>query len=82
MDQALNAKDEQLERVVSTILSDQVVIPINCEHCHRDTDVSLQQLKQQSPILCEHCYSVRTFSDTELKLTRMLLAQAGYHFAL
>ena len=75
-------KDVQEQNIVSTILSEQVMVPISCDHCRHDTDVSLHQLKQQQPILCEHCYEVRNFSDTELKLTRMLLAQAGYHFAL
>jgi len=82
MSQALRAKQDQDYSTVSTILSDQVMIPIHCDHCRHDTDVSLQQIKQQAPILCEHCYEVKAFSDTELKLTRLFLAQAGFHFAL
>jgi len=82
MNQPLRSKSQQQQSQVSTILSGQVMIPISCDHCRHDTDISLQQLKQQHPILCEHCYEVRDFSDAELKLTRMLLAEAGYHFAL
>lgn len=82
MTQALRARQGQEHQTVSTILSDQVMIPINCDHCHQDTDVSLQQLKLRSPVLCEHCYEIKAFSETELKLTRLILAQAGYHFAL
>lgn len=82
MNQPLRAKKDPQPSNVSAILSDQVMIPITCDHCRHDTEVSLQQLKQQQPILCEHCYEVHQFSDSELALTKMLLAQAGYHFAL
>lgn len=80
MSQPLRAKDQHEHPGISTILSGQVMIPIRCDHCRHETDVSLQQLKAQHPILCEHCYEVRTFSDTELKLMRMLLANAGFHY--
>lgn len=82
MSEALSAKAECSTNVVSTILSDQVLIPINCSHCSKDTDVSVQLLKQQSAILCEHCYEIHPFSATDLRVTRMVLAQAGYYFAL
>ncbi len=81
MSQPLRSKGQQEHPTVSTILPGHVMVPICCDHCGRETDVSLQQLKAQHPILCEHCYTVRTFSDTELRLTRMLLADAGFHFA-
>lgn len=82
MNHALSAKTECSSHSVSTILSDQVMIPIGCSHCNKDTEVSLQLLKQQSAILCEHCYEIHPFSSTDLRLTRLLLAQAGYYFAL
>ncbi len=67
---------------VSTILSDKVMIPISCDHCGRTTDVSLDTLKRQRMVVCEHCDQVHTVSDTELRLMRMMLARAGYHFAM
>lgn len=66
---------------ITTILSDRVMIPIACDHCGHETSISIERLKQQT-ILCEHCSHVRHFSTTELRLLRLLLAQAGYHFAL
>lgn len=81
MNQSLRVKSHQPTPQISTILSGEVTIPIHCDHCKHDTNVSLQQLKQQHPILCEHCYEVRDFSDAELALTRLMLANAGYHFA-
>lgn len=66
---------------VTTILSDRVMIPIACDHCGHETSISIERLKQHT-ILCEQCSHVRNFSTTELRLLRMLLAQAGYHFAL
>ncbi|QQD20657.1 hypothetical protein [Venatoribacter cucullus] len=66
---------------VVTLLSDRVMIPITCDHCQQQTDVSLGRLKQQT-IFCRHCHQARQFSSLELRLMRMLLAQEGYHFAL
>ncbi|UTW47863.1 hypothetical protein [Bacterioplanoides sp. SCSIO 12839] len=81
MSHALSAKQDQDTPTVSTILSNQVMIPVTCDKCRCDTDVSLSQIKQQMPIMCEHCYDVKAFSDSELQLTQLFLAQAGYHFA-
>ena len=66
---------------VITLLSDRVMIPITCDHCQQQTEVSLGRLKQQT-IHCRHCHQARHFSGLELRLMRMLLAQEGYHFAL
>lgn len=82
MSHALSAEQDQDTPTVSTILSDQVTIPVSCDKCRCDTDVSLAQIKQQIPVMCEHCYEVKAFSDAELKLTRLFLAQTGYHFVL
>ncbi|PHS66170.1 MAG: hypothetical protein COB09_01515 [Thalassobium sp.] len=83
MSQALPVKQAEIQYgEVSTILSEKVMIPISCDHCRQDTDVSIETLKSKHGILCEHCSHVRTFSTTEMRLMRMLLAQAGYHFAL
>ncbi len=83
MSQALPVTQAEIQYgEVSTILSEKVMIPISCDHCQQDTDVSIETLKSKHGILCEHCSNVRTFSATEMRLMRMLLAQAGYHFAL
>ncbi|MCT7360504.1 hypothetical protein [Thalassolituus pacificus] len=83
MSQALPVKQAEIQYgEISTILSEKVMIPISCDHCRQDTDVSIETLKSKHGILCEHCSHVRTFSATEMRLMRMLLAQAGYHFAL
>ena len=83
MSQALPVKQAEIQYgEISTILSEKVMIPISCDHCRQDTDVSIETLKSKHGILCEHCSHVRTFSTTEMRPMRMLLAQAGYHFAL
>jgi len=84
MSQPLPVKppEYQYDGEVSTILSDKVMIPISCDHCGQDTEVSIETLKKHRAVLCEHCDHVHTLSNTELRLMRMMLAQAGYHFAL
>ncbi|WP_430461617.1 hypothetical protein ACQUQU_02220 [Thalassolituus sp. LLYu03] len=67
---------------VSTILSGKVMIPMGCDECTQETDISLETLKQHGTYVCEHCATIHTFSDAELRLMRLMLAQAGYHFAL
>ncbi|MAD46220.1 MAG: hypothetical protein CMI02_06370 [Oceanospirillaceae bacterium] len=67
---------------VSTILSDKVMIPMGCDHCGKETDISLHLLKSQHFYLCEHCNTTHQVSATELRLMRMMLARHGYHFAL
>lgn len=67
---------------VSTILSGKVMIPMHCDDCQRETEISLETLKKHGTYVCEHCASVHSFSDTELRLMRLYLAQSGYHFAL
>ena len=67
---------------VSTILSDKVMIPMTCDHCDEETDISLHLLKTQHFYLCEHCNATHRVSDTELRLMRMMLARHGYPFAL
>lgn len=65
---------------IVTLLSDQVLVPITCDQCQCETEVSLARLKQQT-ILCEHCDHLRQFSSLEMRLLRLLLAQAGYRFS-
>ncbi len=67
---------------ISVILSGKVMIPLHCDDCTESTDICLETLKKHGTYVCEHCASVHSFSDTELKLMRMMLGQAGYHFAL
>lgn len=82
MNQPLPVADRHEEPgELTTILSERVTIPICCDDCGKETDISLQRLKEHT-ILCEHCSHVRDFSDSELRLLRMLLAQSGYYFAL
>ncbi|MEK9711593.1 MAG: hypothetical protein VW258_03420 [Thalassolituus sp.] len=63
---------------ISTILSERVLIPVTCDHCDKDTDVSLETLKSTSTVMCEHCYNVRPFSATEMTVLRNVLMSAGY----
>ena len=66
---------------LEAILSPRMTIPINCDECGRATDISLERLKEHT-IVCEHCASVRQFSNAEMRLLRLILAQSGYHFAM
>lgn len=67
---------------LSVILSGKVMIPMHCDACSKQTDISIDTLKQTGAYVCEHCASVHSFSDTEMKLMKMMLAKEGYHFAL
>jgi transcription elongation factor Elf1 len=80
MTQALRVSEES-ETDVSTILSARVLIPINCDRCNKETDISIQTLKEGGTIMCEHCYDVRPFSAIEQQTLRAVLAQIGFHFA-
>ncbi|TNC93059.1 MAG: hypothetical protein CSH36_01320 [Thalassolituus sp.] len=62
----------------STILSDRAMIPVTCDHCEKDTDVSLETLKSTSTVMCEHCYHVRPFSNAELQVLTTVLQRVGY----
>ncbi|MDF1763126.1 MAG: hypothetical protein P1U57_06920 [Oleibacter sp.] len=68
----------EADQSVSTILSERVLIPVSCDHCKQDTDISLETLKTSSAIMCEHCYAVRPFGHTELQVIRSLLNRSGY----
>ena len=63
---------------LSTILSERVLIPVTCDHCEKDTDVSLETLKSTSTVMCEHCYHVRAFGQVEIDVVRNLLMRSGY----
>ena len=63
---------------ISTSLSERVLIPVNCDQCHADTDVSLETLKSSSTVMCEHCYHVRTFTAVEMDVVRTVLMRSGY----
>lgn len=63
---------------LSTILSERVLIPVTCDHCEKDTDVSLETLKSSSTVMCEHCYHVRPFGQAEMTALRHLLMRSGY----
>lgn len=66
---------------LSTILSERVMIPVTCDHCEKDTDVSLETLKSTSTVMCEHCYHVRPFSAGELRVLKSFLQHSGYRVA-
>lgn len=79
MNQPLRAECINQEEPISTILSEQVLVPITCGYCKMDTDVSLAMLKQAQPFLCEHCYQVNRLSDAELQVMLSVLGRFGYH---
>ena len=70
-----------IEDNVSTILPCEAQIPITCDQCEADTNVSIADLKALAPITCQHCRARRAFTQTELEITRLVLAQAGYYFS-
>lgn len=83
MSQPLPVEQPEAQAVeISTILSGKVMIPMSCDECQTETDISLEALKRHGTYVCEQCAAIHTFTDTELRLMRMLLAQSGYHFAL
>ena len=77
MNQALLASSDS-DKAVKTLLSNRVLIPMTCDYCHNDTDVSMETLQTSSTVLCEHCYQVRSFSFAELEVLQLLLTQTGY----
>ena len=81
MSQSVQVDMEPVADTVSTILSDQVMIPIHCEQCGESTSMSLKQLKERQPAICDHCYSVMQLTDLEVEIMRQVLAQAGFHFS-
>ena len=77
MNQATLAKtDTELD--IKTLLSNRVLIPMTCDHCHKDTDVSMETLQSSSTFMCEHCYQVRSFVPAELEVLQLLLTKTGY----
>jgi len=77
MTQAIRITAES-DHDLRTILSDRVMIPVTCDHCDKDTDISLETLKTTSTVMCEHCYQVRPFSSGELQVLTNLLSRSGY----
>ena len=63
---------------ISTILSERVLIPVGCDHCDKETEVSLETLKSTSTVMCEHCCHVRPFSNAEMNMLMAVLGRAGY----
>ncbi|WP_369984780.1 hypothetical protein [Thalassolituus sp.] len=63
---------------ISTILSERVLIPVSCDHCDKETEVSLETLKSTSTVMCEHCCHVRSFSQAEMAMLQAVLSRAGY----
>lgn len=74
------AAEQDIE--ISTILSSRVLIPIACDDCNQDTDIPLAELCKLALVRCQHCGNERRFTETELRVTRMVLADAGFHFSL
>lgn len=78
MTQALRANYANQDEQISTIVSEQVLVPLTCPQCKMDTDVSIATLKQQHPFLCEHCYRLNHLSDTEMEVLMGILERFGY----
>lgn len=66
---------------ISTILSERVLIPISCDHCDRETEVSLETLKSISTVMCEHCCHVRNVDKAEIVTLQAVLSRAGYRLS-
>lgn len=75
------AEMEAVQKDLHTILGGLVLIPVTCDHCGRDTDHTLEKLKQLSTLECRHCRFSRQFTQAELTLTHDFLARLGYHFS-
>ncbi|MCY0964232.1 hypothetical protein [Parathalassolituus penaei] len=82
MSQAVTVPDPEQDIEISTILSARVMIPITCDRCSRDTDVSLSHLRALALIRCSHCGCERYFTENELRITKTVLASAGYYFTV
>ena len=48
---------------LSTILSERVLIPVTCDHCEKDTDVSLETLKSTSTVTVSYTHLTLPTSD-------------------
>ncbi|ASP40746.1 hypothetical protein CHH28_19645 [Bacterioplanes sanyensis] len=79
MNQPLRAEYAHQDDHISTIMSERVLVPITCQHCKMDTDVSVATLTQQHPFLCEHCYQINRLSSAELHVMVGVLERFGYH---
>ncbi len=77
MNQATLASTDT-DKAIKTLLSNRVLIPMTCDHCSNDTDVSMETLQSSSTFMCEHCYQVRPFVAAELEVLQLLLTQTGY----
>ncbi|HBS43138.1 MAG TPA: hypothetical protein DEA26_10685 [Oceanospirillales bacterium] len=77
MNQATLASTDT-DKAIKTLLSNRVLIPMTCDHCQQDTDVSMETLQSSSTFMCEHCYQVRSFVPAELEVLQLLLTQTGY----
>lgn len=80
MSHAVSAKEPEQDIDISTILSSRVMIPLTCDDCDQDTHVALSDLRTLALIRCEHCGHERYFTESELRITRSVLASAGYYF--
>jgi|GEM_PF-1069993 len=77
----VESRKQKVAGSISTILSDKVMIPMACDCCGQETEISLHLLKTQNFYLCEHCNEIHRISATEMHVMKTLLAQKGYHFA-
>ena len=64
---------------ISTILPSDTLIPILCDQCFIETDISLRQMVAGRQITCRCCAAVRTIMPAEVSVTHQLLKQYGFH---
>lgn len=66
------------EYQLNTLLSPRVLMPISCQCCNKETEVSYETLLSSSAFMCEHCYQVQPLSKVELDTIQIFLAKYGY----
>lgn len=64
---------------LNTLLSPRALVPVTCDCCEKETEVSYETLLTSATVMCEHCYQVQNLSKAELETISQFLSMHGYH---